>query len=310
MSTEDRFWQIILTVVGLLTAFVPAYVSYDLYGRGGLPERKIELEKMSVIDPLQDLSSIGNTVSLQIRSKSESQELDNIFIAKVYLKNAGQSPILPSDYYEKISVNVKKPWKILAVGSGEQFRNVNFKWNRVADERFEAVPALLNPGDMVSVNVYLTNTEYKIISSDKKREEPNIEWQARILNMTELTNAPVRSINFSSDRWWDVASVNLSGIALPFTICIAMLFLALYLHLLSKVSIIVNMRGISIAIVLGVSFLSFAVAESMATYLFGSFLTKLFGGVNHWMNAPWIILHVIILIFLYVKGRNHARISS
>lgn len=41
MGGEDRLWQILLILVGLLTVFVPAYVSYDLYGRGTAPEKKV-----------------------------------------------------------------------------------------------------------------------------------------------------------------------------------------------------------------------------------------------------------------------------
>ncbi len=305
MTTENRFWQMVLIFVGLLTAFVPAYVSYDLYGRGAIPERRIELNQMSVINPLRDLSGLGGKVSLLIRSQTES--IDNIVIAKAYLRNVGRTPIVPTDYYEKISVNVKKPWKILAVGSDEPFREVEFKWNRVSDNRFEAVPALLNPGDTVSTMVYLTNTEHGRLSPPEKPEEPNVEWKARIVNMTTFTHPP-NLFNQIAERNWGI-NVDLTGWALLFTIAAAMLFLALYLHLLSRASLLGGMGVTAIFIVLGASFLSFAAAESMATYLFGNTRSILGIGVEHWINAPWIILHIIFLILLYVKGRRRTRVS-
>jgi hypothetical protein len=307
MNNENRFWQIIIILVGLITAFVPAYVSYDLYGGGELPERKIELNKMPVIDPLSDLSGIGDTVSLQIRSQTES--IDNIVIAKAYLKNVGRTPILPSDYYEKISVNVKKPWKILAVGSDDLIRDIEFKWNRVSDEQFEAVPALLNPGDMVSTNVYITNTEHRKLQTHEKGAKPEVEWRARIVNMTAFTYPPDVFSQLGNYRWGVI--VDLSGWAVPFMIGAAMLFLALYLHLLSGTSLLRGMRVTAIITVLGASFLSFAAAESMATYLFGNTRSALFGiGVDHWMNAPWIILHAGgLLVILYLKRKHRIQMS-
>ena len=80
MSGESRLWQILLILAGLLTAFVPAYVSYDLYGRGTAPEKRIELQKLQTLDPLKDL---GSKVSLSIRA--DNQMIDNIVIAKGWL---------------------------------------------------------------------------------------------------------------------------------------------------------------------------------------------------------------------------------
>ena len=97
--------------------------------------------------------------------------------------------------------------------------------------------------------------------------------------------------------------VHLSGWALPFTIVAALLFQALYLHLLFRTGFLRDWTWRSITLVLGASLLSFAAAESSATYLFGSTLTELVG-VNHWINAPWIVLHVGVLIFLYQKART------
>ena len=127
---------------------------------------------------------------------------------------------------------------------------------------------------MVSVNVYLTNTEHKKASSNEKHKEPDVEWRARIVNMSAFTLKP----NFFKEFYTynGRISVNIEGWSLYFTICVAMIFLALYLHLLSKASLICDMRGIAIANVLGASFLSFAAAESMATYFFDNIVDKLF----------------------------------
>lgn len=302
MVVEKRLWQILLFLAGLLTAFVPAYVSYDLYGRGDIREKNIELNKFLVIDPLNDLSGLGGKVSLVI--SPQNQSVDNIVIAKSWLKNIGRTPILPSDYHENISVNVKPPWKILAVGSADDFiGQVQFNWTRVSDTRFEAVPALLNPDDLVSVNVYLTNTKHESLPTTEKTAKPNVEWNARIVNMTSFKYAP-DPLSKLEQRYWGIR-VYLMGWAVPFTIGVAMLFFALYLHLLSRALLLQEMRALPFLTILGASLLSFVAAESMATYLFDTASTAIFRlSVEHWINAPWIILNTLFLVLLYVKGRR------
>jgi len=59
MSAENRLWQVLSIVVALLTAAVPAYVSYDVYRRGPAPEKRVELIRMPLIDPMGDLSALG-----------------------------------------------------------------------------------------------------------------------------------------------------------------------------------------------------------------------------------------------------------
>jgi hypothetical protein len=58
----------------------------------------------------------------------------------------------------------------------------------------------------------------------------------------------------------------------------------------------------AISLVVGSSLLSFAAAESMATYIFGSYMTEIVG-VDHKINAPPIILHVLVLALLWWKAR-------
>lgn len=228
--------------------------------------------------------------------------IDNIVVVKAWLRNVGRAPILPSDYHENISVNVKKPWRIVAVeNANDLFRGVEFRWKRVSDIRFEAAPSLLNPGDSVSTNIYLTNTQFDKESGSDKPSEVNVEWKARIVNLRAFTEPP-NPLDFARRSYWGI-KVDLSGWALPFSIVAAMLFLALYLHLLSRAGFVRDMRPTAILLVLGSSFLSFAAAESMAAYLFGNTHSKLFG-VDHWMNAPWIILHSVLLIFLYRKAKR------
>jgi len=189
MNIGDRLFQILLTLsAALLTAAVPAYVAYDLWGRGAVPEKRVELNEFLAINPIRDLSSLGDKVSLSFRMGD--QTIDNLVIARAWLTNAGTSPILPSDFYQNISVNVEQPWKILAVEHEKTTSAISFKWKKINDTRFEAEPALLNPGDRIYTNIYLTNTQFKEATAKKEYLDPNIVWNARIVNLRGFTTPP------------------------------------------------------------------------------------------------------------------------
>ena len=306
MSAENRLWQALSIVVVLLTAAVPAYVTYDVYRRGPAPEKQVELTRFPPIDPMRDLSALGDRVTLSLRV--EDQVMNNLVIAKAFLRNAGAVPIVSSDYHENLSITVKKPWKIVSVENSKDFvPGIEFRWRRISDTRFEAEPALLNPGDLVSTNVYLTNTQFAGASATEKQPEVQVEWKARVTNLRAFTEPP--SLSDRLNRTAFGIDVHLAGWGLPFTIIAALLFQALYLHLLSRSGFLRGWTWRSITLVLGASLLSFAAAESSATYFFGHPLSELFGlGVNHWINAPWIVLHAGALGVLYWKaGRTQPR---
>jgi len=249
---------------------------------------------------MHDLSALGDRVSLSL--KIEDKVMNNLVIAKAILRNVGAVPIVPSDYHEKLSVNVGKPWRIVSVeNSNEFYRGVQLRWRRVSDTRFEAEAALLTPGDIVSTNVYLTNTQFTGASSPEKQPDATVEWTARITNLRAFVQPPgllerVRQRSFGVD-------VHLSGWALPFTIFAALVFEAVYLHLLGRARFLRGWTSRSIALVLAASLLSFAAAESSATYFFGDPLNEVLGlPMNHWLNAPWIVLHAVAVGVLYWKA--------
>lgn len=300
MNLGDKAWKVLYLFVLLLTAFIPAYVAYDLYGRGPAPEKEKIVEVFRFfINPLDDLSVLGEKAKLTLNIKN--QTINNLLITKAFFRNAGKSPILPNDFHENLSINVDQRWKIIAVENGDPKPNIALSWTRVSDTRFEAKPFLMNPGDMVFLNIYLTDTQYTAITTKEKSAEPNVNFRARIANLRYFQEPP----SFSSRIEKRAAAfawilIELSGWSLVFTIIAAILFQALYLHLLSKAGFLRNREWRSIILAVGASVLSFAAAESCATYLFGNRMTDIVG-VSHSMNAPWIVLHVLVLVFLYVR---------
>jgi hypothetical protein len=285
----------------LLGVFVPAHIARENYFKGPIPEKQIELTTITDIDPVRRLSSLGSKVTLTFRIGE--QTFDNLVIAKAWLHNIDESPVLPADFHQNISVNVKEPWKILAVeDTGASRRGAQFKWKKINDTKFEAEPTLINPGDRISAEIYLTNTLFKQSPTTEQQPEPNVEWRARIVQMRGFTEKPPNSwLEKSQNRYWGIY-IELSGWGVPFTIVTAMLFQAIYLYWSSRAGFLRTMHNPKILLVLGASLLSFACAESMATYLFGNTVSDILG-VPHWWNVPWIVLYWVALALLYRRAK-------
>jgi len=300
-DAEQRLWNALLVLAALLTAFVPAYIAYDLYGRGPSPEKHVELTRFSPINPLQDLSILGSRVTLSLQA--EGHAINNLVIVKGYLRNAGDAPVVPSDYHENLSVNVDPPWRIVAVENGRDFYGlVRLRWKRISDTRFEAEPALLNPGDLVSTNVYLTNLRFSTPPTTEKQPEAKVEWRVRITNLRALSEPPGLLERLQARSFGP--TVRLSGWSLIFTVVAAVVFQAVYLHLLSRAHCLRQWTWRAVVLIVAASFLSFAAAESSATYIFGPPFGPFESGVDHWLNAPWIAVHAVVLLFLYLRARS------
>lgn len=302
MPRENIFWNIISLVVMLITAAVPAYVAYDLATKGTAPKKRVELHKMPFINPMNDLAALGKEVSLSLNIRGQSA--NNFIIGKQWIRNAGDAPILPTDYHEKISINVQNPWKILAVeNSGDLPNAIQFKWKKVTDTKFEAEPALLNPGDIVSTNIYLSHTNVGKPPYTGRSSAVNTEWKTRIVNMNDFIDVPYYSLEFNKPGAKNEiygCQLFLYGWNYVFVIVVACLFFSLYLHLLGVSGSINKINPKSIVVIVISGLLSFAAAESSATYLIPNFFIKV-GGVSHLMNAPWLILHMLFILYFYSK---------
>lgn len=305
MSAARGFWKIsleglLLIFATLVPCVVTSYIAYDVLARGPFPAKRIELTQLQAINPLSDLSALGEraTLSLQV----ENQTIDDLLISQAYLQNVGDAPIVESDYHENISVTVNEPWKIVAVENPHSWY-VQLRWKRISNTKWEAEPALLNPGDHVAAVIYLTNTQPGGSSGSGEADKPSVHWAARIVNLAAFERAPDI---FGRNRHSGIV-VNLFGWGLPFTVVVALLFQALYLRLMIDAKLFRNSAWRSICLGLLASLLSWTAAECSATYLFGGdVITDLFG-VNHWLNAPPIAAHLLAIIgLLYLRRRTRA----
>lgn len=299
MKAEERFWQIVLVLVGLFSASAPIYIAYDLYHRGPTAEKRIELKEYSLIDLKSDLSVLGDEVGFSVRFKDET--LDNLVIAKAWFKNAGTSPILPDDFHENLSVSTLKPWRIVAVENANDLPDdIELTWVKANAYRFEAKPTLLNPGDTVTAVVYLTNIEPENKRAAFRLNDVKLKWDARITNLPKLTKVQTSFTELFMKNGWGFV-VYLTGWSLVSTIFGALLFQALYMHLLIRAGYIKSFSFYSILVLLFASVLSFSAAESISYYLFPNFLYYL-GGPNYPVNITIIVLNMFLLVWLYRRA--------
>ena len=239
-KTSEKYTLFLgLLAVGatLLTAVVPAYVAYDLYNKGPQPQKQLQLSQWPQINPMKDLSVLGNKVHLNLTV--ENTTIDNLIIAHAFLENTGTVPILPSDYFEKLTVSVEPPWRIVTVENARDAVNdVRLKWKRAGDGQFEAEPALLNPHDRVSTLVYLTNTVPAESIRNDKAAEPALQWSLRVANLRGISEPP-RPDYSSSFAWGGLqyfpVIVSLEGFGVVFTLIAASIFETLYLLLLTRI---------------------------------------------------------------------------
>jgi hypothetical protein len=299
MGSESTPWKVAELVALLLTVAVPAFVAYDLHTPPPDPEKRLELTTFGGINPLRDLSALGDPATISVIV--ENQTFNNLVIVEAIFSNAGEVPILPSEYHKNLSVSVNEPWNIVAVeNEGRFFTGVPVSWKRINDKSFEAEPALLNSGDRVLARVYLTNTEFAGGLASEETPEPEVEWNVRITNLREFSK-PRNVI----DQYWPeyekfpYITVFLAGWGVPFTMGVAFLFQSLYLHLFVRSGFLREWNWRWIALVASTSLVSFAAAESISTYLIGGPLTRIISGVEHWLNLPPIILNAAVLTYLW-----------
>jgi hypothetical protein len=199
MKRGDLLLSLLTLAVGLITAAAPIYVAYDIYDRGPAPEKRLELKHWFVTNPTKNLSSLANKAHLILTV--EDKTVGNLVIAHDLLRNTGRVPVLPSDYFQNLTVSVSPPWYIVAVESSKDgLGNVPLRWKRNSDTQFEAEPSLLNPGDSVSTVVYLTNTN--VAKTLSIGPDPTTLWDARITNLRMISTASPERFDEGSDKYF------------------------------------------------------------------------------------------------------------
>jgi hypothetical protein len=307
VDKETKIWNFLTIIITLITCGTPIFVVYDLYDRGTIPQKQIELgQTMGLgINPLYDLNLKSANVDFKLIV--DDQIYDNVIIKNLSFRNSGKAPVVPTDYCEPITVTVGVPWKIIAIESAPlyDFVPMKMKWHRINDQMFEAEPALINPGDFIVQNVYLTNTKYDKSQKAAYSSEVNLMINARITNLSRFSTArsPISDLKKSTGFWG-----YLYGLVVPFKIILASIFLFWYLFLLRRAGFLTIFNLKSLSIVVAIAILSFSVAEVFAYYIFiGNHPLRYFGNYYflgwkyNWQNYIIILFGCATAVYLIRK---------
>ncbi|HEY2586022.1 MAG TPA: hypothetical protein VGI81_09700 [Tepidisphaeraceae bacterium] len=286
-------------IVMIAQIVVPIWAQFFFYSLGQTPEKHIELTQIGPINSGWEFSLGNSPVPFTMSMKHGDRTYDNVVIVSGILRNTGSTPILPTDFVEKLTAHVADPWKIIDVGDG--IGNVKFRWNRLDGNTFQAEPTLLNPGDSVWTTLYLTNKDSSATTSAPLSEQvkPEVEWNVRIVNLKSFTTPPTFLEKYKA-RFWGVV-VQLSGWSFIFTMADAILLNAIYLHFSAASGYLKKWNWKSFILLLGISVLSFCAAESTATLIFGNQFSD-FDGINWWLNLPPVLIGVVVFSWLLYRS--------
>jgi hypothetical protein len=315
MSWEERVWQALSILVAIIAPAITVLVTASHpqeQGNKAAPVRALQLSNDYTLNVMRDLDDLNPELAVL-----EGQRVHNLAVSSATVTNVGTTPILPTDIHEPISVSIDAPWRILAILPEPIGLKLN--WARVSDQRFEAQPALINPGDSVWVRIYLENptpadNEGKFLLDVKPR------WEARIVNMQGFTARPKPDIDsiLNGSRASGPINVFLDGREVAFVLAAsaALMLSNLYLFLSIGLSRWPNWKVMLVFV--SQALVSVSAAESMSHLVFGPtfFFEDVTEGRLLWLN--WLVVGVAVLLSMVLatlswKARRralHSRLMS
>ena len=310
MKLKDWIQLVTTNLVVIFTTYYIISSGDQIQQKGSNPEKKLIFIPPTSINPFKDLEGLSGVskVSLKLGERAVS----NLKIVKTSIKNVGISPILPSDFFENITVKAPEPWEIIAIPDSTLEKNgPTLIWQKINDKQYVAKPVLINPGDSISTTVYLTDPRVDRPQETKSDTDPKLNWTARITNLKEFPK--YANLDDTVSRMTTLFNTHvyviLSDWNLVYTFIAGMFNAAILIALISKRKWLPKLNLKSTLVIVLVMALSVAVGETSKTYLFGDPLTNILGavqsavgdtksGVNHWFNAPAIIIDAALIILL------------
>ena len=292
MLLETRIWKALNICAILVSAFVTLYAGF--FVPSAFTEKQLQ-SKLLVTAGISELI-VRDRINLSV----DNVPVTNLVVSIISITNTGQVAILPSDFYTNLSINVDKQWKILFLVNAGQNQPV---WKKVNDQQFEVSPELLNPGDSMTVVLYVTNIQYEHLTL-AQTEQFKPFWSAHILNIKSITEQTNPITGFSQTPFF----ILLYGLTLVVTLLGTIFFMTIYVNLLYDLDYIRSVRWQSVVSIVGVGLISLTSSEAMATYLFPNVYLFLTGSISNWMNMPWIVLNLVLMVWLSWKAWKARRL--
>ncbi|MFK3779137.1 hypothetical protein [Agrobacterium sp. NPDC089420] len=281
--------NLLVAVIGLvITPIISAYVN-----KNDEKSKSLTASFSGPLDPLKDLADGQAKIDFEL--KSEGQVIPRVYIYRASLSNSGVA-VLPTDFYSNIKVTTRAPWKIIAVGSkslNPRPQEISLPWSKVSDYEFVADPTLINPGDYIDVNVYLTAPREEVEKLKYDSPAP-ITWETRVANLSEITISedPVtKAINEIG-----LIQINIWGWGVPFIILVFAILTTIHFSILNTLKNVG--RHISLCLKVTSAILCLCAAEAITTYVFGDSIWSY--NVSNLFNIPPLLLNIGFLFVIYI----------
>ena len=258
------------------------------------PQKQLVYGNAVPSDLLGQLNGLGS--DLQVSMSVSNQPVKNIVLLSEYIQNTGDFPVATKDYQGNLGFSIAKPWRVVAISSvGND--PLTPKWSKVSDQSYETQPVLFNPGDKLSLNIYVTDPD---TSSPPALSiyEIGFHWYAHIEGVQSILPAQSSPAVLQQIviRPTGVIVVTFDDIGLIFFFVMAALFIASYLYLLDENGARKQADKTKyIIFVVGTSLLSVSAAEAVTTLVWTS--TQYGTSVRDLLalNAPPIVLNICVM---------------
>lgn len=318
-------------VITLFGAISTIYVSYDLYEKEQKlePVRSITLDRRFMSDLTRTFENSSPEIGYSLTY--QGKKLSSLITISESLENTGTEPITPQEVYEPLTVEIQKPWRILAIENRttKYETSINPEWIRINERKFKATPFLFNPGDKVSIEIYATTneTEYKETLGDNRLNPQITHWNTRIRNLKSIKNKEEEDKERKDEileklkiakkvgNQWPSIFVFLHGHGLLFFLLCTAIFSIIQIFLIGRAFESYDIRKPKLlALTLAAFLLSMSAAEVLSYYLFPSvnrvydtFLYPKNSLCTHIPNFLTLCLFAVFLIFLGWKARIYER---
>lgn len=305
MNIGDRHISLFGIVLTIMSILIPTYVAYDIYAKQAKESGVILIEEVSRHSMSSSSLASGKNIQYYIDGKRYNNLISSVF----YITNSGNKPIEPDDFYKPITLSTGHDLEVVDLSVTATIpRDLDADWAKNNDQSYSMKPALLNPGDLIAVNILLKPMEG--VEFSDYIDKDIVEWTARIKNVLKLSIKNVYegvllrsyvvpdAFTFKDLLEGTGFIIELNYKSLPLFLVLIFTFSFLGFLLISpnisrkeKLLIIINV------------FLSISTSEIIVFYIFGSTFAR---SGDYIINLPLVVIHLLFFIYLYYAYRKHA----
>jgi len=83
----------------------------------------------------------------RLEIRIDGRQIHALHMFYCLIRNNGNTPILPQDFVEPITVSVDNPWLILSISQSKFGSKMVLQWEKINNRSYKLKSSLFNPGD-------------------------------------------------------------------------------------------------------------------------------------------------------------------